>query len=174
MFKKQALKLIIGSCIICIIAVLFLAYFFSVPRSVEYFYTLRIGGDTPYRIQTEVKDFDGSTIFVGSKFYVYLVQKDIGWCVVGNCGMSGALVECMGGWFAGEVVVPSDERFGLTKEEVDTGKSIVVVADKDQKIVGIYPNYTIKNIPYILKNHRNLSDKFDFCYDTHMPKRWGK
>lgn len=169
MFKKQMLKFIIS---FSIIAVLFLIYFFSIPRSVEHFNTLHIGGDTPYKIQTEAKGFDSSTIFVGSKFYVYLVQKDIGWCVVGNCGMSGALVECMGGWFASEIVIPSDEGFGLTREEVDAGKSIVVVANKDQKIVGIYPNYTIQQVPYILRNHRNLSDKFDFCYKTQMPKRW--
>ena len=100
------------------------------------------------------------------------MQKDVGWCQVGNCGMSGALVECMGGWFAGEVVAPSEEMFGLTKKEVDAGKSIVVVADKSQKIVGIYPNYTIQQVPYILKNHRDFSDKFDLCYKTQMPKRW--
>lgn len=64
-----------------------------------------------------------------------------------------------------------EEEYGLTKDDIDAGKSIVVVADKYQKVVGIYPNYTIQNVSYILKNHRNLSDKFDFCYDTQMPKR---
>ena len=150
---------------------LFLAYFFSTPHSVEHFYTVHIGRDTPYKIQTEVKDFDGSIIFTGKEFYVYIVQKGVEWCVAENCGMSGTLVTCMGGWFASETVLPSEEEYGLTKDDVDAGKSIVVVADKYQKVVGIYPNYTIQNVPYILKNHRNLSDKFDFCYDTQMPKR---
>ncbi len=169
MFRKNILKLIIG---FCITVVLFLIYFFSTPRSVDSFYTIHIGRSVPHQIQTEVKDFDGSVYFVGRKFYVYVVQKGVEWCVEGNCGMSGALVTCMEGWFASETPLPSSEEYGLSKDDVDAGKSIIVVADINQKIVGIYPNYTIQNIPYILKNHRNLSDKFDFCYDTQMPKRW--
>lgn len=168
MLKKNILRLIIS---FCVIAVLFLIYFFSIPRSVDHFYTVHIGRSTPRRIQTEVKNFDGSTIFTGKNFYVYIVQKDIGWCVAENCGMSGALVECVGGWLASEIVIPPWEEYGLSKDDVDAGKSIVVVADKNQKVVGIYPDYTIQNVPYILKNHRDLSDRFDFCYDIQMPKR---
>ena len=170
MLQKYGIKIIMAACVI--ILSLFLIYFFSTPRSVEHFYTLHVGRDAPRQIQTEVKNPDGSTIFTGSKFYVYLVQKEVDWCVVGNCGMSGALVECMGGWFAGEAANLSAKEYGLTKNEVEAGKSIVVVADKNQKIVGIYPDYTIQQVPYILKNHRDLSDKFDFCYKTQMPKRW--
>lgn len=168
MFQKQ--KIIIG--IGAIISSLFLIHFFYIPRSVEHFYTLHIGRKAPRQIQTEVKDADGSTVFVGSKFYVYLVQKGVDWCVAENCGMSGALVACMGGWFAGESTELSSSEYGLTKDEVEAGKSIIVVADKDQNIVGIYPNYTIQQVPYILRNHRNLSDKFNACYKTQMPKRW--
>lgn len=170
MLKKKSLKFII-----CfgVVTALFLIYLFSAPRSVEHFYTLRVGDDTPYKIQTEAKNFDGSIHFTGARFYVYFIQKDIGWCQVGNCGMSGALVECLGGWIASEVATDYSDGLGLTKDEVATGKSVVIIADKNQKIIGIYPNYTIKNIPYILsKNHRDLSDKFDFCYNTHMPSRW--
>lgn len=170
MFKKKSLKFII-----CfgVATVLFLIYLFSAPRSVEHFYTLRVGGDTPYKIQTEAKDFDGPIHFAGAKFYVYFIQKDIGWCQVGNCGMSGALVECLGGWMSSEVATGYSDGLGLTKDEVVAGKSVVIIAGKNQKIIGIYPDYTIKNIPYILsKNHRDLSDKFDFCYNTHIPSRW--
>ena len=168
MFQKY--RIVIGVCII--VLSLFSIYIFSLPRPVEHFYTLHVGGNVPHQVQTEAKDPDGSSIFVGSKFYVYLVQKEVDWCVVGNCGMSGALVECMGGWFAGEATDLSAEEYGLTKNDIEAGKSIVVIADKDQKIVGIYPNHTIQQVPYILKNHRNLSDKFNFCYKTQMPKRW--
>ncbi len=169
MSRKNILKLIIG---FCIIAVLSLIYFFSTPRSVDSFYTVHIGGSTPRQIQTEVKDFDGSIHFIGRKFYVYVVQKNIEGCVEGNCGMSGALVTCMGGWFASETPHPSWEEYGLSKDDVDAGKSIIVVADINQKIIGIYPNYTIQNVPYILKNHRNLSDKFGSWWNGQMPKRW--
>jgi len=172
MLQGRKIKIIISICVIVLSLSLFLIYFFSTPRSVEHFYTLHVGRNAPRQIQTEVKDFDGSTTFIGSKFYVYLVQKEVDWCVVGNCGMSGALVECMGGWFVGEAVNLSAGEYGLTEEEVKAGKSVVVVADKNQKIVGIYPDYKIQQIPYILKNHRSLSDKFDFCYKTQMPKRW--
>lgn len=111
-----------------------------------------------------------------SKFYVYVVQKDAYHCALEDCGMSGVLVDCMGGWISGDTAIASAHNgYGLNKDEVEVGKSsMVIVADKDQKIVGIYPNYTIQNIPYILKNHRDIIDRdaFDFCYNTQMPKRW--
>ena len=47
---------------------------------------------------------------------------------------------------------------------------MIIVADENSKIVGIYPNYIVQNVPYILKNHRNLLDRFDFCYNVEMPK----
>lgn len=170
MFQTYRTEIIVSICVIFLS--LFLIYFFYIPYSVEHFYTLHIGRKIPHQVQTETKDFDGTVIFTGSKFYVYLVQKEIDWCVAGGCGMSGALVECMGGRFVGEAVNLSAGEYGLTENDIEAGKSVVVVADKDQSIVGIYPNQTIQQVPYILKNHRNLSDKFDFCYKTQMPKRW--
>lgn len=101
------------------------------------------------------------------------MEKDMSYCALGDCGMSGVLVDCMEGWLSSENINGGAEEYGLDEKDVEAGKSsIVIVANKDKKIVGIYPNYKIRNIPYILKNYTDLSDNFNSCYDTQMPKRW--
>ena len=105
-----------------------------------------------------------------SQFYVYAMQKDLPPCAYEDCGMSGALVACMGGWVSNAWKQDAPE-FGLNELEVEAGKaSVVIVADKDSKIVGIYPHRTTHNIPSILKNHPELSDALKGCYDYHVPR----
>lgn len=158
----------------CII-ILFLAYFFFffTPYSVKSFGPLRIGDEVPVvgEYIPEYKSFYN----LKYKFYIYAMEKHMSFCALGDCGMSGVLVDCLGGWLSGEGISGDGGAtdYGLSEKDVDAGKSsMIIVADKNKKIVGIYPNYRIRNIPYILKNHRNLSDGFDFCYDIQMPKRW--
>lgn len=158
----------------CII-ILFLVYFFFffTPYSVKSFGPLKLGGEIPVvgEYVPEYKLFYN----LKYKFYIYAMEKYMSFCALGDCGMSGILVDCLGGWLSGEGISGDGGAtdYGLSEEDVDAGKSsMIVVADKNKKIVGIYPNYRIRNIPYILKNHRNLSDGFDFCYDIQMPKRW--
>lgn len=169
MDKKHIIKIIIGLSI----ALLFLIYFFffSSPHSVKSFGPFTLGDQAPV-VSENVVEY--SPLYnLKYKFYIYAMEKDMSYCALGDCGMSGVLVDCMEGWLSSENINGGAEEYGLDEKDVEAGKSsIVIVANKDKKIVGIYPNYKIRNIPYILKNYTDLSDNFNSCYDTQMPKRW--
>lgn len=171
MAKRRMIKISIA---VCVFVVVFSAYFlfFFAPRSVQSFGSLKLGDLAPLKVGDGAVIAPYSTIRE-SRFYVYAVQKGASFCAFEDCGMSGVLVDCMEGWLSADSAMPSIADYGLIEEDVEAGRaSIIIVADRNQRIVGIYPNYIIQNIPYILKNHRDLSDRFDFCYDIQMPKRW--
>lgn len=108
-----------------------------------------------------------------ANFFINVVQKDLYRCMFESCGMSGALVECMGGWLSGNTLEEISDKVGLGDkwEQVLAGKaSIIVVSDRNSKIVGIYPNHTTQELPRILRKHPNLTKNADFCYDYHMPR----
>lgn len=169
MTKKYIPKILIS------VVLLFLIYFFffSLPHSVKSFGNFILGEKVPV-VSENVVEY--SMLYnLEYKFYIYAMEKNMGYCALGDCGMSGFLIQCMGGWLSSENINGDGGAtdYGLEEEDVSAGKSsIIIIANKDKKIVGIYPNYKIQNIPYILKNHTNLSDNFDFCYDTQMPKKW--
>jgi len=108
-----------------------------------------------------------------SKFFVYSLG-DKTMCISDDCGMGGYFVECLGGWISGykDIGEVIDYGFGGVGFDIDAQK-IITIADKDGKIVGIYPGASIKNIYYILRNHRNLvsDDDFEGCSDL-LPERW--
>ena len=164
------IKIIVSICII----VLFLVFIFlfSPPRSVKSFGPLKLGNQAPI-VSENVVEYD-FLYTLTYKFYIYAMEKNMSYCALGDCGMSGIFVDCMGGWLSADGLSGEGgaNDYGLVEEEVANGKSsIIVVADKNKKIIGIYPNYKIQNIPYILKNYRNMFEGFDSCYDTQMPKR---
>lgn len=168
MTKKHLITIILST-LVAVIMFLFVYVFFFSFRSSRSFGPLTLGGPTVLKIS------DGASAphysIWKSRFYVYVIQKDMDYCALENCGAGGLLVQCMEGWISADAAMAADE-YGLKESDVRSGKaSIVVVADEDQKIVGIYPNRTIQNVPYILKNHRNLSDRFDLCYNLEMPSR---
>lgn len=166
---KQALK-ILGA---CGVVMLFSVYiFFPHPRSVKSFGPFKLGDQAPIVSENVVEYED--LYDLKYKFYIYAMEKNMSYCALGDCGMSGVLVDCMEGWLSGDGISGDGgaSDYGLKEEDVADGKSsMIIVADKNKTIVGIYPNYRIRNIPYILKNHTDLSDKFDSCYDTQMPVR---
>jgi hypothetical protein len=74
-----------------------------------------------------------------SSFYVYALG-DEPMCLGSDCGTGGHFVECLGGWLAGEIVRTEEFDYGLSEAGVDMSKQkIITIADKDAKIVGIYP-----------------------------------
>lgn len=157
---------------IVIILFIVLILYFSSPYSVKSFGPLRVGDQAPVVSENviEYKHLYNLTY----KFYVYAMEKGMSFCALGDCGMSGILVSCMGGWLSADGLSGDGgaSDYGLKEEEVEAGQSsIIIVANQDREIIGIYPNSRIRNIPYILKNYRNLFKEFDFCYDTQMPKR---
>lgn len=108
-----------------------------------------------------------------SSFYVYAIG-DEHMCIGSDCGMGGYFVECLGGWLAGEKIITEEFDYGLRDAGVDIKElKIITIADKNAKIVGIYPGARIRNLPYIMRNHRDLvkSDVFEGCLDL-LPRIW--
>lgn len=107
-----------------------------------------------------------------SRFYVYAIG-DEHMCIGSDCGAGGYFVECLGGWLAGEKIITEEFDYGLRDAGVDMKKqTIITVANNDGKIVGIYPDARIRNLPYIMRNHRNLSseERFEECLNS-LPRR---
>lgn len=108
-----------------------------------------------------------------SNFYVYAIGDEY-MCIGSDCGIGGYFVECLSGWLAGEKIVTEEFDYGLRDVGVNVEKlKIITIADKEAKIVGIYPGARIRNLPYIMRNHRNLvpDDIFKTCSDS-LPQRW--
>lgn len=93
-----------------------------------------------------------------SKFYVYLVARQVPtMCIFEECGVNGDLVQRMGGWITGDGQAESIDMVGLDEVKVRRGEqSMIVVADKTSKIIGIYPNHTMQDLPVILRRHPEL------------------
>lgn len=108
-----------------------------------------------------------------SGFFVYSLG-DESMCIGSDCGIGGYFVECLGGWISGYKIAGDTIDYGLNDEAINNGKEkVITIADKDGKIVGIYPGARIRNLPYILRNHRDLvsADVFKGCSDL-LPRRW--
>ena len=173
MFQINKLKIVIIVSVIIVGFLFFIYFFFFSFHSVKSFGPFKLGDQAPV-VSENVPEY-AFLYTLKYKFYIYAMEKNMGYCALNDCGMSGTFVDCTGGWLSADGIRgdAGATDYGLKEEDVENGKSsMIIIADENKKIVGIYPNYTIQNVPYILKNHRNLSDKFDFCYDTQMPKRW--
>jgi hypothetical protein len=90
-----------------------------------------------------------------AKFYVLVVAKDIPtMCTFEDCGAEAAVVEKMGGWITGDEQIETIGHAGLDQVEVNSGRqSLVVVANRTLRIVGIYPNHTTRDLHAILRAH---------------------
>ncbi len=172
MTKNYLIKIAVSFCTIIILSLVYF-YFFSIPRSVKSFGPLKLGDQAPI-VSENVPEYN----FLYSlkyKFYIYAIEKGMSYCVLGDCGMSGVFVDCIGGWLSADGLSGDGgaNDYGLVEEEVVEGKSsIILVADKNKKIIGIYPNYRVQNIPYILKNYRDVFERFDSCYEMEMATKW--
>lgn len=108
-----------------------------------------------------------------SKFYVYALG-DESMCIGSDCGIGGYFIECLGGWISGYKNIGEVADYGLGDAGIDINtQKVITVADKNAKIVGIYPGAHIRNLPYIMRNHRDLvsEDTFQHCSNL-LPQRW--
>ena len=112
-------------------------------------------------------------VYEESDFFVYSLGDET-MCIGSSCGMGGYFVECLGGWISGYKDIGDVSDYGLRDAGVNINtQKIITIADKDAKIVGIYPDARIRNLPYIMRNHRNLfsEDRFKECSNL-LPRQW--
>ncbi|MGK5093434.1 hypothetical protein WDW89_15675 [Deltaproteobacteria bacterium TL4] len=118
------------------------------------FGSLKLGGPAPY------KPGDSTSgpyrKIPQAKFYVYPIENGLPtMCVFEECGPHGEIIECLGGWLSGDDLEEISQELGLYESDTT---SVIVIANQDSKIVGIYPNYTMQDLPEILKRHVDLID----------------
>lgn len=118
---------------------------------------LKIGEDVPLKPNLERPETP-KDVFIASKFYVNIAEPNLG-CFSKYCNLEAALINTMGGWLEAENTgVTIDEIFGLDLEENKNIKSVVIIGDRNGKIVGIYPNKRLKDVISILKFYPKLAD----------------
>lgn len=160
---RKKIFLFIGLVIISTIG--FKLYQEFLPPSIQFggvkkFGHLTIGGNMPSGPGDAT--FAPWKIIPSSTFYI-IFANDEGLCVFEDCIPEGKIVEAQGGWLQGEVSIGQTEvqtDFGLDTNQIV--KSIVVVGNKDAKIVGIYPNKRSKDILSIIQFHGDIIDLKQF------------
>lgn len=143
------------------------------PFEVKQYKTIKLGMEAAQGAGTHTYWAPPYRTVPESSFYAYALG-DEHMCIGSSCGVGGYFIECLGGWLAGEKVKTEEFDYGLRDAGVDMEKqTIITIADKDAKIVGIYPGAGIRNLPYIMRNHRDLvpEDDFKHCSEL-MPRRW--
>jgi endogenous inhibitor of DNA gyrase (YacG/DUF329 family) len=143
------------------------------PFGVKQYKTIKLGMQAAQGVGTHTYWAPPYRTVPESSFYVYALG-DEHMCIGSSCGMGGYFIECLNGWLAGEKVITEEFDYGLREAGVNMEKqTIITIADKDAKIVGIYPGARIRNLPYIMRNHRNLTpeDRFKECSDL-LPRWW--
>ena len=87
-----------------------------------------------------------------SEFYVYVQRRWIWLCEFESCGViEGKVISCMGWWLSWDSSIEISDMVWLDPSDVAKWKaSIVVLADSDSKIIGIYLNHTESDILKIL------------------------
>ena len=123
------------------------------PVNVAKFGPLRIGGPSP--VQPGDPTAYPHKFTPRAKFYVLVVAKGLPtMCTFEDCGPEGTLVESLGGWITGDDQSETIHLAGLDETEVKKGRqSLVVIANKSRRIIGIYPNSLARDLPFILKAH---------------------
>ena len=143
------------------------------PFSVKQYKTITLGMQAAHGAGTHVTWAPPDDIVPKSLFYVYAIN-DESMCIGSSCGAGGVFIECLKGYLAGERIITEEFDYGLRDAGVNMEKQkIITISDKDAKIVGIYPGARIRNLPYIMRNHRDLVDEdvFKSCSDL-LTSRW--
>jgi len=95
-----------------------------------------------------------------ARFYIMVIENDI-WCSNESCSFDGHFIQTMGGWLQAEMTCCGSEikyELGLDLPENAEVKTLVVVSNSNNKIVGIYPNRGLKDVLQILRLHPDLAD----------------
>jgi hypothetical protein len=144
------------------------------PFGVKQYRTIKLGMDAAEKVGDSTgwaPPYD--EVWEESEFFVYSLGDET-MCIQSDCGIGGYFIECLGGWISGYKDMGDVADYGLRDVGVDINKQkIITVANKNGKIVGIYPGASIRNLPYIMRNHRNLISKevFEGCSNL-LPSLW--
>ncbi len=170
-FKKISFVILLVAVAVVILIITILRHY---PFSVNQYKGITLGMDAPEKGDDHTVWAPPDDSVPTSDFYVYALG-DESLCIGGMCGIGGYFVDCLGGWISGERQLASEEDYyGLDSGNVMEGKErVITVANADGKVVGIYPGAYIRNLPYILRNHRDLAGAkiFKICSDI-LPSRW--
>lgn len=146
-----------------VVAVFFamvIVHSFAGPFSVSAMGDFRIGKSGPDKPGDEL--FHPYGLVPPSKFYIYVRQPGIPYaqCVYEECGRGGEMVATLRGWLWGSGLDgDSDSKIWLADHQLPSSlTSLVIVADANASIVGIYPNADMSDVEKILKKHPDLAD----------------
>ena len=105
-----------------------------------------------------------------SKFYIYVQRRGLSMCEFDNCGIAeGKVVQCMGGWLSGDESSEVSYMVGLGTGELSQGKaSIVIIANSDSKIIGIFPYHTESDILPLLYQYPDFREPLYDCIDEEI------
>ncbi|MDO8592500.1 MAG: hypothetical protein Q7R92_01840 [bacterium] len=127
---------------------------------VRKFGLLKLGGEIPIRAGDGTVWAPPYEKVPPSKFFVYILKEDFS-CVWESCGLDGAVVRTLGGYLAGKSFGEPEvvSEFGFDDVSIrEKYKSVVIIADRDSKIVGIYPNRDLTDVLNILRLHPPFAD----------------
>lgn len=129
---------------------------------------LQIGGPAPDKAGDSSQI--GSKLIPESKFFIYVHRRGRSFCEFESCGtLEGRVIRCMGGWLSGDGHPEISDLVGLNSFAVSQGKaSIVVVSDKNSKIIGIYPYHTQADILDILSTFPEFEESLYDCTDEEI------
>jgi hypothetical protein len=98
-------------------------------------------------------------------FSVSFNRMGVGLCNNESCApLEGKIIRCMGGWLDGDDQNETSNSMGLDNRLVKRGRaSMVVVSDKSNKIIGIFPHHTEADIIPILKTFPQFEESLDTC-----------
>ncbi len=114
----------------------------------------KVGDDAPFKPGEEIQE--SFKKIPPSKFYMYLWSPNIDYgCVYEECGKNGEVVASLRGWLQGTGTTYSELVPLVNSSKVE---SLILVADKDSKVVGVYPNKDMPDILNILAKHKDLVD----------------
>jgi hypothetical protein len=172
LFERKTLWLFL--IVVSIIIIVGVSVLLKYPFGVKQYITIKLGMDAAEKTGDETGWAPPyERVPEGVEFFVYSLG-DNSMCIQSDCGIGGYFIECLGGWISGYKDIGEVADYGLRDAGVDINKQkIITVADKNGKIVGIYPGAGIRNLPYIMRAHRNLVSKevFEGC-SILLPSLW--
>lgn len=161
-----------GAVTFVMLVIAFIFFWQYYPFGVARYKTIILGMDAAEKFGTQTVWAEPYRTVPKSNFYVYALG-DEHMCIGSSCGIGGYVAECLGGWLSGYKAITEEFDYGLRNAGVDLEKkAVITIANDSGKIVGIYPGARIRNLPYIMGNHRDLvsSDIFNSC-ENQLPSR---